>query len=80
MGEMVIYGHFNGHSKMVIWSYGLRYIHHTGLLGRLNQHQSHQLLQYFAKVLDDPDRNIICDHIDQMPSLSPRSHPEKHIL
>jgi hypothetical protein len=45
------------------------YGHHTGLLGGLNQHQPHQSLQYFTRVLDDPDRNIICDHIDQVPTL-----------
>jgi hypothetical protein len=45
------------------------YIHHSGLLGGLNQHQSYQSLQYYTTVLDDPDRSIICDHIDQMTSL-----------
>jgi hypothetical protein len=44
---------------------------HTGLLGGLNQHQSHQSLQYFTKVLDVlDDRNIICDHIDRMQTLA----------
>jgi hypothetical protein len=33
------------------------------------EHQSHQSLQYFTKVLDDLDRNIICDHKDQMPTV-----------
>jgi hypothetical protein len=33
------------------------------ILGGLNQHQPHQSLQYFTKVLDDPDRNIIFDHL-----------------
>jgi hypothetical protein len=50
---------------VILISYGrsLGYIHHTGLLGGVNQHQSHQSLHYFTKVLDDPDRNIICDHL-----------------
>jgi hypothetical protein len=49
--------------EMVVYGHSLRYIHHTGLLGGLNQHQSHQSLHYFTKVLGDPDRNIICDHL-----------------
>jgi hypothetical protein len=48
---------------LIPYGHSLRYIHHTGLLGGLNQHQSRQSLQYFTKVLDDPDRNIICDHL-----------------
>ncbi len=53
-------------SKWSKWSfYGhiLRYIHYTGPLGGLSQHQSHLSLQHFTKVLDDPDRNNICDHL-----------------
>jgi hypothetical protein len=38
-------------------------IYHTGLPGGLNQHQPDQSLQYFTRVLDDPDLNIICDHL-----------------
>ncbi len=51
------------------YGHSLWCIHHTGLLGGLNQYQSHQSLQYFTKVLDGLDRNIICDYIDQMPTL-----------
>jgi hypothetical protein len=45
------------------YCHSLRYIHHTGLLDGLNHHQCHQSLQYFTMVLDDHDRNIICDHM-----------------
>ncbi len=48
---------------LIPYGHSLGYIHHTGLFGELNQHQSHQSLQYFTKVLDDHDRNIICDHL-----------------
>ncbi len=69
---------FSGVGKWSKWSfmvilipYGhrLRHIHHTGRLGGLNQYQSHQSLQYFTMVLNDHDRNIICDHIGQIPAL-----------
>ena len=48
---------------LIPYGHILGYIHHTGLLGELNQHQSRKSLQYFIKVLDDLDRNIICDHL-----------------
>jgi hypothetical protein len=61
-------GNWSKWSFMVILipcGHSLRYIHHIGLLGGLNQHQPHQSLQYFTRVLDldDPDRNIICYHL-----------------
>jgi hypothetical protein len=48
--------------EMDVYDHSLGYIHHTGPLGLLNQHQSHQSLQYFTKILDDHDLNIICDN------------------
>jgi hypothetical protein len=48
---------------LIPYGHSLGYIHHTGLLHELNQYQSHQSLQYFTKVLDDVDRNIICGHL-----------------
>jgi hypothetical protein len=55
---------------LIPYGHSFRHIHHAGLLGGLNQHQPHQSLQYFTRVLDDPDRSIICDHTDQMPTLN----------
>ncbi len=48
---------------LIPYGHSLGYIHHTGLFHELNQYQSHQSLKLFTKVLDDPDRNIICDHL-----------------
>jgi hypothetical protein len=54
-------GKWSKWSFMVIlipYGHRLRHIHHTGLLGGLNKHQSHQSLQYFTKVLDDPEHYL----------------------